>query len=258
MIYISVYQLIRQHIEGNTEWGQRLLREKQQKEVNLNFQQKDELMEQEYSAVHFELDSILQLLNETIQKNRTSQQFVLVEGLCNYHKLTNDHDRFSLRLMDEFFRIEKKLGTIYGVVSLQFESDKEYVDEHDLEWEQFPEPEVVEEAPKAEGAEGEEGEEGEPPAAEEEGEEGEKKEPSFKPEDYKWTVTDRRPSNLPTLFLQVKGPQAQHDVKSADMYSSSQYEAVAKCLDDFCQRLYEPLEEGQKERHLYTQVLFAK
>ncbi len=48
-----------------------------------------------------------------------------------------------------------------------------------------------------------EGEEGEEPPAEEapadnggEGE-GEKKGPAFKVEDWRWTVTDRRPKNLP-------------------------------------------------------------
>jgi len=37
MLYISVYQLIRQHVTGSTEWGLRLTRERQQKDVNLNF-----------------------------------------------------------------------------------------------------------------------------------------------------------------------------------------------------------------------------
>ena len=45
MLYLSVYQLIREHIEGNTEWGQRLQRERKQKEMTMNFQQKDDLME---------------------------------------------------------------------------------------------------------------------------------------------------------------------------------------------------------------------
>jgi len=160
---------------------------------------------------------VLELINETIQKNRTTQQFVLIEGLCNHRKLTSDHDKFSLRFMDEFFRIEKKLGTVYGVIGLQFESDKEFVDEHEIQWEEFAEPEQPKVAPKAKAGDGEEEEEA-PPVEEEEGE---KKAPGFKPEDYQWTVTDRRPSNLPTLFLQLKGPQAQHDVRSADMYSSS-------------------------------------
>jgi len=45
LIYLSVYQLIREEIEGNTEWGHRLLKEKQEKEITLSFQQKDELQE---------------------------------------------------------------------------------------------------------------------------------------------------------------------------------------------------------------------
>ena len=161
----------------------------------------------------------------------------------------------SLRLMDEFFRIEKKVGKIYGIIGLQFESDKEYVDERDIVYHEFPEPEQpAEPVAKPEGEGDEEGDQEPPPA--EEGEDGEQKEPAFKPEDYRWTVTERKPANLPTLFLQVKGKTAYHDIKSAEAYSSSsQYEAVCKCLDDFCSRLVEPVEE---ERYLYTQVLFAK
>jgi hypothetical protein len=52
--------------------------------------------------------------------------------------------------------------------------------------------------------EGGEGEGEEPEAAEEppaEGDDGEKKKPAFKVEDWKWTVTDRRPKNLPQLFM---------------------------------------------------------
>lgn len=124
---------------------------------------------------------------------------MLIEGLCNQNKLTDVSEQLSLRLMDEFFRIEKRLGTVYGVVSLQFESDKEFIDEHDIEWHKFPEPEEVEVKEKVENPEEGEEEAPEEPAAEED--EGEKKEPTFKAEDYNWTVTDRKPMNLPTLFL---------------------------------------------------------
>ena len=41
-------------------------------------------------------------------------------------------------------------------------------------------------------AKAEDEEEEQPPAEEEE-----QKKPAFKPEDYKWTVTDRKPKNLP-------------------------------------------------------------
>lgn len=197
MLYLSVYQILKAHIEGDTAWGKKLKATRKNKEINLQFNQKDEFDEQLYSAAHFELDMVLDIIAETIQQKRTNQAYVLVEGLCNHHKLVSEEDKLSLRLMDEFFRIEKKLGKVYGVIGLQFESEKEFIDENEVEKHKFPEPEepVVQEA-KPEGEEGEE--EAEAPPAEE-GEE--PKEPTFKPEDYEWTVTDKKPMNLPTLFL---------------------------------------------------------
>ena len=195
MLYISVYQLIREHIEGDTEWGKQLERSRKNKDVNMQFHQKDDFNEQEFSSVHFDLDIVLGLVNSTIQAKRTSQQFILLEGLCNYQKLVSDEDRFSNRLMDEFFRIEKKVGQVAGVIGLQFESDKEFIDEFD--WEDFPEPDAPEEAlAKPEGEEGEEVENTSQPPNDDE-----KKEPSFKPENYKWTKTNKKPMNLPTIYL---------------------------------------------------------
>lgn len=65
--------------------------------------------------------------------------------------------------------------------------------EADHEYEKFPEP-VVEEVKKGEGDEGEDPEEVQPPP-EEDG--GEPKAPTFKKEDYKWTVTDKKSKNMP-------------------------------------------------------------
>jgi hypothetical protein len=141
---------------------------------------------------------VLDLIAHTIQEKRTSQQFILLEGMCNHGKLMHDDDKFSLRLMDEFFRIEKKVGQVAGIIGLQFDSDKEYIDDHELVWEEFPEPE--EKPAEPEKQYDEDGNEIVPEPAED-AEEGEKKEPAFKPEDYKWTVSDRKPMNLPTLYL---------------------------------------------------------
>ena len=35
LLYISVYQLIRSHVEGNTEWGKKLAATKRHKEITL-------------------------------------------------------------------------------------------------------------------------------------------------------------------------------------------------------------------------------
>lgn len=39
--------------------------------------------------------------------------------------------------------------------------------------------------------------------------------------------------------MSFKGKSGAHDVKSADFYSSSQYEAISKSLDEFCGRVCE-------------------
>lgn len=59
-----------------------------------------------------------------------------------------------------------------------------------------PKEEVKKEAP----AEGEEGEEAKPA----EGEEGEVK-VVFKPEEFEWTISDKKFRNLPQIFVGIKG-----------------------------------------------------
>jgi len=59
--------------------------------------------------------------------------------------------------------------------------------------------------------------------------------------------------------MSFKGKSGAHDVKSADFYSSSQYEAISKSLDEFCGRVCElskMAEDGPK--YLYQQVVFAE
>lgn len=54
MIYISAYQIIKQHIEGNSEWGKKLLTTKRDREISLTTQVRDEFNEAEFSPVHFD------------------------------------------------------------------------------------------------------------------------------------------------------------------------------------------------------------
>lgn len=157
-----------------------------------------------------------------------------------------DDDRLELRYMDELFQVERHIGEVQAVIGLQFNSEKEYIEEYEVQYEEFPEPEVVE----VKRPEGEEGEEAEQPPAEEE----EKKAPAFKVEDWKWTVTDRKPKNLPQLFMQSKGIAARHDLRTAEQYSSSQYEAISKCLDEFCAKVIEA--NDSTEKYIYQQVIF--
>jgi|TARA_B110000285_G_C14580556_1_gene361948 hypothetical protein len=64
---------------------------------------RDEFNEAEFSPVHFEIADVMQLLKETIASKRTSQRFVLLEGLCNSQKLSVLDDQLELRYMDELF-----------------------------------------------------------------------------------------------------------------------------------------------------------
>lgn len=101
-----------------------------------------------------------------------------------------------LRYMDELFMIEKHIGEVQAIVGLQLETEREYIEESEIEYEVFPEPEVVNVQKKATGDDGED-QDGDGDAAADGGEDDEKKKPVFRVEDWKWTVTDRKPKNLP-------------------------------------------------------------
>jgi len=258
MLYISVYQLIKQHIEENTEFGKRLVATKKPREMLIQTQTKDEFGEAEYSAAHFDLDSVIELLQHTIALHRKpSQRFILIEGMCNALRLAGTEDRMELRLMDELFQIERHIGDVQAVIGLQFNSEKEYIDEDDVEYEVFEvqEPSKKEEAkPVAEGEE--------PPAEQPPAEEAAKPKNAFKPEDWKWTACNRKPKNLAQLFIQSKGPAAKHEIRAAEQYSSSQYEAISKSLDEFCGHLVNmalvEANEGGETHYLYQQVIFSE
>ena len=119
MLFLSVYQLIKKEIESNTAIGKALAASKSLKVVNLE-QSKDEFDEAKYSAVHFASPLVMELVVNTIAANRTSQKFILLEGLVNSNKLESQEERLELRYMDEFFAIEKNIGEVFSVVSLQF------------------------------------------------------------------------------------------------------------------------------------------
>ena len=89
--------------------------------------------------------------------------------------------------------IEKHIGEVQAIVGLQFEAELEYTEENEIEYEIVPEPEIVVAKKRQVGEDGEEIPDEQPPADED----GEKKKPTFKVEDWRWTVTDRRPKNLP-------------------------------------------------------------
>lgn len=200
MVYLSAYQLIRQHIEEGTEFGKRLLATKKTRDIVLHTQTKDEFCELEYSAAHFDLDLVIELLQHTVASVRNpTQRFVLLEGMCNASRLAKPDDKMSLRLMDELWAIERNIGEVQAVIGLQFNSEKEYLDEDEIDWERFD----ISQTPRTEQAKPVEGDEAaaesQPPA--EDPAAAVKKKNAFKPEDFQWTASDRKPRNLAQLFM---------------------------------------------------------
>ena len=63
----------------------------------------------------------MELVQKTIAANRTTQKFILLEGLINSNKLESQEERLELRFMDEFFAIEKNIGDVNSVISMQFD-----------------------------------------------------------------------------------------------------------------------------------------
>ena len=152
--------------------------------------------------MHFDISVVMQVLKATITEKRTNQNFILLEGVCNNQKLEDIEDQLELRFMDELFGIENIIGEVAAVISLQYKVEQELLIEDHVQYEKFPTPPQVQEKAKT----GDEDEEEEEPPAEEEGEE--PKEPVFKPENFKWTVSNRNPKNLPQLFMLKKGISA--------------------------------------------------
>lgn len=196
MIYISVYQIIQQHIKNNTEWGKMLKATKRKKDIALTSQVRDEFNEAEYSPSLFDQKIVMDLIRTTIMEKRTNQGHVILEGLCNSSKLQNSEERLELRNMDEFFQIEKYIGEVKAIIGLQFSYETEIVDVDAMSYEDFGDQPVVEEKPKKDGEEGAEAEEGAGDAAE-----GEKPKDEWKKENYTWSKTDKKPFTLPQVFM---------------------------------------------------------
>jgi hypothetical protein len=92
MLYLSVYQLIKAHITGNTSMGKSLMATRKIRELTPEtMSNADNFQEHEYSAVHYDMELVIKLIQATISEKRTTQQFILLEGVCNNSKLTEDN-----------------------------------------------------------------------------------------------------------------------------------------------------------------------
>jgi len=57
--------------------------------------------------------------------------------MINNGKLSNDEDRLEQRYMDELLLTEKHIGEVVAVIGLQYEYEKEYTEDHEIEWIKF-------------------------------------------------------------------------------------------------------------------------
>ena len=62
-----------------------------------------------YSAVHFDVHLVMELLAQTIAERRTCRRFILLEGLCNSTKLADPQEQLTLRFMHEFFLMRMRM-----------------------------------------------------------------------------------------------------------------------------------------------------
>ena len=125
--------------------------------------------------------------------------------------------------------IESIIGEVTAVVGFQYEKEPDIIYYNADEYEVFPEPPPVEEKPKRGEDDDEEEQPPEDPVDEEDGE---KKAPKFEPEKYKWTISNRKPKNLPQIFSGKKGINALSETKEVDPQYSKQH-SIAQALDDF-------------------------
>lgn len=111
-------------------------------------------IEYQFSSAHFDLQTVLDLVKETIKEKRGNNNFILIDGILTAFKLTDVNDRMELRPQHELELISKNLGDIKGLFSFVKEMDSSKKPKFKLE--EFPEPEqpVVEVKKPEENAEG--------------------------------------------------------------------------------------------------------
>ena len=253
MLYLSVYQMIKAEIEAESDLGRSL--EMSRREKGLDFgptaKSVDPFDEARFSAVHYDPTLVMSLVQSKIAENRTNQRYILLEGFCNSNKLESEEQRLQLRFMDEFFSIERNIGEVVGVISLQAEKE---ITTFELPADQYEEPEEVKEEVKAAPADGDDA--GDDPPADV-GDDGEPKKPKFNPKEFRWSLTNGRSKNLPILFRNTKSGNVSKttnfDEKNWTAYQATSHgDAAVKALDEFCQKINE---EGQSI-YLYQQVIF--
>lgn len=97
MIYLSACQVIAQHVQGKTKWGELLTAGKRKNCIKFEGGVDDQFNESEFAPSLYDQKLVLDLIRTTIQDKRTNQKYVLLEGFCNSSKLADDEDKLEVR-----------------------------------------------------------------------------------------------------------------------------------------------------------------
>lgn len=205
-----------------------------------------EFEEHKYSAVHYPSGLVMELVQKTIAANRTTQKFILLEGLINSNKLESSEEQLELRFMDEFFSIEKNIGEVNSVISMQFKVEPTQIKEEEME--EFKQEEEKEEAKQdGEDKNSQNGEEAPPEDPEA------PKVEVFEPSKFAWTKTNGKPKTLPQLFRDYKGINCHPEEKQAESFNATSVrEQIVRALDEFCKEVI----KEDNTRNIYQQVIF--
>jgi hypothetical protein len=245
---------LKKHIETDTPWGKKLTAEKAKRALSANL----DTEEAAYSPVHFKMESVCAILKECISEQRTNQDHVLLEGMCNHKLLAGEDDQMQVRYMDEFFALEELVAKVGAVINLGYDIEKELIEEVKVDPKQDEERKAALAAKERErrdkakaAADGEE----EPPAEEE----GAVKNSDFEPLMFNWSESNKQPKNLAQLFYGVKGGNFVPEKKQWNEYAEDGAEAdgkvIAAALDDFCKKI-DALDDADK--CWYVQVKFPQ
>jgi adenylate kinase len=108
-LYISIPELIKREVSKRTSIGIELSLTKKPKEL---------IIEDEYSAAHYENGLILRLLKENMKKIAGKYQTAFVYGYLSSYKLKGWEEMQQFRVMDELFALEKEVGEIKSIINI--------------------------------------------------------------------------------------------------------------------------------------------
>lgn len=79
---------------------------------------RDEFQEIDFSASHFRPEHVVEVIKKVISTQRITQKYILLEGMINNGKLSNEEDKLEQRYMDELLLTEKHIGEVVAIIGL--------------------------------------------------------------------------------------------------------------------------------------------